>query len=215
MYETFYKIDAREFKRLLNKYGRKKTGWIVSEIISWVLYIIGAAVVVIPCVFMRDVSMASLVLIDAAAVICSVAIIATGYAIGRIGRRKSGEPYEKMERPFLGTNSDGVVFGFHNKYAETQYSCNRSGMRVESTDLYRIKYQNINIVKINKTNHTIEIRGRIELIEYDDIAEERIRHSYTDGQFGDDSAISIFDCVENLNAFIEALKRNSVMIVYD
>lgn len=201
MRETYYNFDEQKFREYSQKRYKSAQGWKKLNAVSMALVILGILFVFMPVILVRNSEFLVKAILFGAGLLCSVVPFCVAYIVRSKATRKYGKPYEEMQKIFLYSNDSGIQFGYHDKYDRDEPA---------SINVYQIAYSNIVKVEYIANESTYFIYGRVELLEYEDMSSNRIKHSYTKGQFGDFSSFSFFDCFDKANNFEEVLHEHNI-----
>lgn len=201
MRETYYNFDEQKFKEYSQKRYKSAQGWKKLNAISMALVILGILFAFMPVILIGNSESLVKAILFGAGLLCSVVPFCVAYIVRSKATRKYGKPYEEMQKMFLYSNDSGIQFGYHDKYDRDEPA---------SVNVYQIAYGNIVKVEYIASESTFFIYGRVELLEYEDMSSNRIKHSYTKGQLGDFSSFSFFDCFDKASDFEEVLREHNI-----
>ena len=203
MRETYYNFDEQKFREYSQKRYKSARRWKKLNAISMTLVILGILFAFMPVILVRNSESLVKAILFGAGLLCSVVPFCVAYIVRSKATRKYGKPYEEMQKMFLYSNDSGIQFGYHDKYDRDEPA---------SVNVYQIAYSNIVKVEYIASESTFFIYGRVELLEYEDMSSNRIKHSYTKGQFGDFSSFSFFDCFDKASDFEEVIREHNIDI---
>ena len=204
MRDMYYNFDEQKFREYTQKRYKSAQGWKKLNAISMALVILGILFVfmpVMPVILVGNSEFLVKAILFGAGLLCSVVPFCVAYIVRSKATRKYGKPYEEMQKIFLYSNDSGIQFGYHDKSDRDEPA---------SVNVYQIAYSNIVKVEYIASESTYFIYGRVELLEYEDMSSNRIKHSYTKGQFGDFSRFSFFDCFDKASDFEEILREHNI-----
>ncbi len=207
--EKYYEFNWDRFRKLAKTSLKGNVHWrryklVLAAIVGFAIVCFAICVVKLPQMAPSPDRFLLWVSIGVGTAIASVLLVIDA-GLYFLGIRRYGDPYVNMMRPFLYTNRSGIQFGYHNF---------KDKKMPESMDVWQIAYPNVQCIVVDERKGWITVQGRVESIQYYNLMENRIKHSYTDGQFGDFGSFSFFDCFSDRKNFFNCLKQHNVTVQF-